>query len=329
MKNSKNIKGKTIVITGASSGAGKAIAFEMAHYQTNLVLASRNKVALEEVVKECVVLGSLAIAAVVDVTDPKDLINLAATAKEFGGKVDVWINNAGVLAAGEFDRTPTEIHEQVIKTNLLGYIYGAHAVLPYFKEQGAGILINNISVGGFFPVPYGSSYSASKFGLKGFSAALKTELKSYSDIYVCDLYPAFLDTPGIQHAANYTGKALKPAPPVYDPNRLALAVAQVVEKPRAGTHVGSASTLLWLSYKILPATTRAITKAFIDFYLKNADPAQSTSGNLFNTVNYATAIHGGWGLSGKPKAHRKYIAAGLALGLAGVLLGVLKRNTSV
>ena len=324
MKNSKNIKGKTIVITGASSGAGKAMALELAQYQTNLILASRNSEALKDVVGECVALGSLAIAVTLDVTNPKDHINLAGIAKEFGGRIDVWINNAGVLAAGTFDKTPVEIHEQVINTNLLGYMYGAHAILPYFKNQRSGILINNISVGGFLPVPYGSSYSASKFGLKGFSAALKTELSSYRDIHVCDLYPAFLDTPGIQHAANYTGKVLKPAPPVYDPNRLALSVASVIKNPRSTTHIGSASTLLWLSYKILPATTRAVSKAVIDFYLKTAEPAQSTNGNLFDTVNYGTAIHGGWGLTGKPKAHRKYLAAGLALGLAGFLFGVLK-----
>ncbi|WP_207422996.1 SDR family oxidoreductase [Desertivirga brevis] len=325
MKDNSSIKGKTVVITGASSGAGKAIALELAQYGTNLILSSRNEEALQDVVSECVALGSVAIAVTVDVTDPKDLIKLADQARQFGNRIDVWVNNAGVLAVGEFGKTPTEVHEQVIKINLLGYIYGAHAVLPYFKEQGSGILINNISVGGFLPVPFGVSYSASKFGLKGFSAALKAELSSFPDIHVCDMFPAFLDTPGIQHAANYTGKVLRPAPPVYDPNRLALAVASLIEHPRPEIHMGSASTMLWLAYKLFPSLTRGATKRFIDFYLKNADPASSTNGNLFNTVNYGTGIHGGWGLPGKPKAHRKYIAAGLVLATAGILLKGLSK----
>jgi short-subunit dehydrogenase len=320
MKDNSSIKGKTIVITGASSGAGKAIALELAQY------GSRNEEALQDVVGECVALGSLAIAIKVDVTDSKDLIKLADQARQFGNRIDVWINNAGVLAVGEFGQTPTEVHEQVIKINLLGYIYGAHAVLPYFKEQGSGILINNISVGGFLPVPFGASYSASKFGLKGFSSALKAELSSFPDIHVCDLYPAFLDTPGIQHAANYTGKVLRPAPPVYDPNRLALAVVSMIEHPKAEMHMGSASTVLWLAYKLFPSLTRGATKKFIDLYLKNAESTPSTNGNLFNTVNYGTAIHGGWGVPGKPKAHRKYIAAGLVLATAGILLKSLSKG---
>jgi short-subunit dehydrogenase len=71
------------------------------------------------------------------------------------------------------------VHEQVIKTNLLGYMNGAHAALPIFKQQGAGILINNISIGGFLPVPYGAGYSAAKFGLRGWSEALKGELTEW------------------------------------------------------------------------------------------------------------------------------------------------------
>lgn len=125
------------------------------------------------------------------------MIALANAANDWQGSIDVWINNAGVLAAGDFDSTPMAVHEQVIKTNLLGYMNGAHAVLPFFKAQGCGIIINNISIGGFLPVPYGAGYTASKFGLRGWSEALKGELAQWPEIYVCDLFPAFLDTPGI------------------------------------------------------------------------------------------------------------------------------------
>ena len=82
----------------------------------------------------------------------------------------------------------------------MGYMHGAHAVLPYFKDQGYGVLINNISVGGYTPAPYAAGYTASKFGLRGFSQSLKGELYNWPHIHVCDLFPAFLDTPGIQHA---------------------------------------------------------------------------------------------------------------------------------
>jgi len=307
------LKDKTIVITGASSGAGKAISLEFALQQPNLVLAARNSDALNEVAEECLALGARVRTVITDVTDAGAMIQLADEANDFGGKIDIWVNNAGLLAAGLFEETPMAVHHQIIETNLIGYLNGAHAVLPYFKKQQHGVLINNISIGGFLPVPFGVGYSASKFGLRGFSAALKAELSDWPRIHVCDAFPAFLDTPGIQHAANYTGKYLKPAPPVYDPRRVAMAIVKLAENPQAELMIGSLSTFLRVSYGLFPALTRGITGSVIRHYLKQADTMPKSDGNVFGPVDYGNSVYGGWGLPGRPKAHRKYIAAGLLL----------------
>jgi short-subunit dehydrogenase len=121
---------KTIVITGASSGAGRAIALEFAGQHHKLVLSSRNGKALMELALECIELGAQVKCFEADVTIAADLINLAAAADDYGGHIDVWINNAGVLAVGSFDKIPMEVNTQVINTNLIGYMNGAHAVLP-------------------------------------------------------------------------------------------------------------------------------------------------------------------------------------------------------
>ncbi|GGE41218.1 short-subunit dehydrogenase [Pedobacter psychrotolerans] len=313
------IKKRTIVITGASSGAGRAIALEFARKEERLILASRNLNILKEVAEECEAFGAEVKCLEVDVSDYHAILNLAAAADEFGSGIDVWVNNAGVLAVGAFDETPMEVSEQVLKTNLLGYMHGAHAVLPYFKKQGRGILINNISIGGFLAVPMGAAYSASKFGLRGFGQALKAELSAYPNIHVCDAFPAFLDSPGIQHAANYTGKYLKPAPPVYDPERLAQAIVSLADHPRREKMVGSVSVLLRLSAGLFPTLTQMIAGIVIKGYLKRADPIPTTNGNIFTPVPYGNAVHGGWGIPGKPKAHRKYIA-GIAASLALIAL---------
>jgi short-subunit dehydrogenase len=310
---------KTIVITGASSGAGRAIALEFAAKKQKLVLAARNIKALTELAEECEELGAEVKIVATDVTIYSEMLNLASRADDMGG-IDVWINNAGVLAIGEFDETPMEITNRVISTNLLGYMYGVHAALPYFKKQGYGIIINNISIGGFLPVPFGTGYSASKFGLRGFSAALKTELSGFPDIHICDAFPAFLDTPGIQHAANYTGKKLRPAPPVYDPRRVATAIAKLASHPKQETMIGSMSVLLRYASSIFPRITQSIAGTVIGTYLKQADPLVKTDGNLFNQVNYGNAVYGGWGLPGRPKAHRKYIGAGIVLIAVGMVL---------
>lgn len=316
MKNAISLQGKAIVITGASSGAGRAAALEFARYQTNLVLAARNAAALNELKLECEELGAQALVVVTDTSDAKAMIALANAAVDWQDRIDVWVNNAGVLAAGDFDKTPMAVHEQVIKTNLLGYMNGAHAVLPFFKAQGWGTLINNISIGGFLPVPYGAGYTAAKFGLRGWSEALKGELTEWPEIYVCDLFPAFLDTPGIQHAGNYTGKVLKPAPPVYDPVRLAQAMVKVAERPSSNTYVGSVAMLFKLGRAVFPELMTKITGLVMRKYLNNAEELALSDGNVFTTVDYGMSTHGGFGLPGEPKAHRKYIAGALLSGLA-------------
>jgi short-subunit dehydrogenase len=311
---------RTIVITGASSGAGKSAALEFARHGTNLVLASRNGEALEDTAAECRGLGAQVKVVPTDVTDAKAMISLANAANDWQGRLDVWINNAGVLAAGAFDVMPMEVHAQVIQTNLLGYMNGAHAVLPIFKAQGYGTIINNISIGGFLPVPYGCGYSASKFGLRGFSQALKAELKPWPNIHICDLYPAFLDTPGISHAGNYTGKVLKPAPPVYDPQRVAQAMVQVARSPRSNRYVGSVSWVFKLGHAIAPELMTNVTGKFMRMYLRQAEEIAPTDGNIYSTVDYGMAPNGGFGIPGKPGAHRKYIAAALVAGLTAGLL---------
>lgn len=310
---------KTIVITGASSGVGKAMALGLASTGAKLVLAARRKDALEDLALECETLGCVALAVPTDMRKSEDVEYLAAQAAAFGGSIDVWINNAGVLAAGAVEDIPSSVNEQVIQTNLIGYMHGARTVIPYFKRQEHGILINNISVGGWFPTPYGSAYTASKFGLRGFSAAIKGELKGWADIHVCDLYPAFLDTPGMQHAANYTGKALKPVPPVYAPRRVAKAVIDLIGCPRPSKTVGLAASLLRLSSSLFPGISRAATVFVIRRYLKRADEIEYTSGNVLEPVAYGTSAEGGWQKQISKNGRRK---AGLLIAAtAGIIIG--------
>jgi short-subunit dehydrogenase len=289
MKN--GIAGKVVVITGASSGAGRCTALELARSGACVVLASRNERALGEVFDECRDLGAEALVVPTDVTDYAAMQRLAETAFTWKKRIDVWFNNAGVLAAGTFEETPWEVHERVISTNLLGYMRGAYAVLPYFKQQRAGILINNISIGGYVPVPFGEAYSASKFALRGFFEALKGELTGWPDIYIVDLFPPFLDTPGILHAGNYTGKVLRPGPPVYDPMIVANAVRASIQRPTSTRYPGAAAAVLFkLGHSLAPELMVKLTGLLMKGYFRIAGTAGPTDGNLFNTVDYAMNV---------------------------------------
>lgn len=314
-----SIKGKVIVLTGCSSGVGKAMALTLAKESASLVLAARRGDALEELANECKEIGAEAIAVTTDVKEISQVYLLTQKALETFGKIDVWINNAGVLAVGAFDKILSLVNEDVVRTNLMGYIHGAQAVLPVFKRQRHGILINNISVGGWFPTPYMAAYSASKFGLRGFFEALKGELKPYSQIHVCDLYPGFLDTTGMQHSANYTGKQLTPAPPLYSPYKVAQAAVKLIKRPKSKMVIGAFPIILKIAYSLAPTLTRNIAGALFRRYLNMAPGTTITKGNILHPVPYGTGVEGAWRMNMITKKQKRSTLIAAA-GIAGLIL---------
>ncbi|MEO8582495.1 MAG: SDR family oxidoreductase [Flavitalea sp.] len=318
------LKDKVIVITGASSGAGRAISNALAKEGASLVLAARSEEALQEVALECRELGGgQTLVVPTDTRSAASMEGLARRSLTLNGRLFAWINNAGVMVVGSLEQVPANIAEEVIRTNLIGYINGAKASLPIFKKQDQGILINNISVGGWLPTPYATAYSASKFGVRGFSEALKGELKSFPNINVVDLYPGFLDTPGLQHAGNYTGKVIKPAATLGDPRSVADAVVKLLIDPKSRKTIGFPSAALRLSYALLPALTRNTTGRMISKYLNHADPTAPTQGNIMEPVAYGTSIDGGWR---KPMSTPVKIAASALFVTVGLTAFFLTSN---
>ena len=291
-----SLRGTTVVITGASSGIGRATALTFARRGARLVLAARRAAVLAEVVAECEELGAEALAVPTDVTDAEAVQRLAEAAVAFGGRLDVWVNNAGGGAIGPFNSIPLATHEQVLRLNLFGYLYGAYAVLPIFRQQKRGTLINVISLGAWLPEPYTVAYSASKYGLRGLMDALRTELSPEPHIHVCDVHPAYIDTPGFQHGANYTGRVIKPAPPVFPAQKVADTIVKLVPHPRPSTMVGWTAPAFRLLYRLAPAATRWGSMRLLKRYLQVAEQAPISDGSLFTPTpaRHGTDIAGGW-----------------------------------
>ncbi|MGQ3355457.1 MAG: SDR family oxidoreductase [Phreatobacter sp.] len=307
--------GLVVVITGASSGIGEATALAFARDGASIVLAARDARALETVAANCRQAGGRALVVATDVGDASAVRHLAKEAVAFGGRIDVWVSNVGTGAVGAFHETPIEAHEQVIRSNLIGHMNDAHAALPVFIAQGEGVFINMISLGGFAPAPFAAAYSASKFGLRGFAEALRGELIDHPRIHVCDIYPAFVDTPGIAHGANYTGRQLSAPPPLLDARTVAAAIVRLARNPRPTTMVGAVTGLVRLGHFLSPQLSGRLMSRFLTAYFRRAPAARQTSGNLFRPPAIPGGIDGGL----RSPEHRQ-TAVTVAAVLGGVFL---------
>jgi len=166
------LKNCVVVITGASSGIGRATALHLAGKGARLVLAARGEKALRALAKECRKRGGTAIPITTDVTDPEAMEALASRAVEEFGQLDGWMNNAAVSVFGRLTEVPLEDFRRVLDVNINGYVHGARAALPHMQAHGSGVLINVASIVGEVAQPYTAAYSMSKAAVRALGVSL-------------------------------------------------------------------------------------------------------------------------------------------------------------
>ncbi len=242
----------TVLITGASQGIGKATAELFAQHGYNVVLAARQADRLQSVAQQLKDYNVSTLAVPTDTQDFSQVEVLVDTALKQYGSIDVLVNNAGIYISGPVEQFSLTDWQRVINTNLWGYIYTVHALLPHLLAQGKGSIVNVASVGGKVPIPYLTPYTTSKFAVAGFTQALHAELAP-KGIHVCGIYPNLIRSNFLERAI-FEGQSAEDTearrrqveqivqiPLVEKPEDVAKAIWHGVNHQRSEVLVGSAN----------------------------------------------------------------------------------------
>jgi NADP-dependent 3-hydroxy acid dehydrogenase YdfG len=177
---SNNIAGKVVVITGASSGLGEATARLLAAEGASVVMGARRVERLKSLAGELTGKGGKALAVATDVTDREQVKGLVDAAVQAFGRIDVIVNNAGLMPQAPLERLKVDEWDQMIDVNIKGVLYGIAAVLPYMQRQNSGHIINVSSVAGHKVGPGFTVYAATKHAVRALSEGLRQEVKPYN-----------------------------------------------------------------------------------------------------------------------------------------------------
>lgn len=231
----KGLKGKVVVVTGASSGNGRAIALHCADRGAKLVLAARTLEPLLQVQEEVEALGGEAFCAPTDVTERAEVQELVMAAVQRYGRIDAWVNNAGGAFFGSLEASTPALMDWLLRLNVYSVIHGTQSVLPQFRLQGHGHLVNIGSVAGRVAFPYMGFYSATKAFVGAYTQALREEMLAEGlDVKVSLVMPTAVRTPFFDKAPNLSEKRLGAylAGPVLEATQVGRAVADCLERYR-------------------------------------------------------------------------------------------------
>ena len=225
-----NYRNKVVVITGASSGIGKASAIKFAKKNAKVVLVARRKEKLLQVQKEISQYTDSTLVCQCDVSNKSQVKEMSDTVIDTFGRIDILVNNAGFVIYGKVSELTIEEIESQMETNYFGMIYCTKNFLPHMVEQGKGHIVNVASMGASFGVPGIASYCATKFAMLGFSEGLKHEL-SGTGIDVTVVSPMLTDTPLLDHPS-FENFSYRSSAAILSPEKVANVVLKAANSSR-------------------------------------------------------------------------------------------------
>jgi short-subunit dehydrogenase len=239
----REIRDRSILITGASSGIGRATALECAKLGARMGLAARREEQLHQLAAEIRALGAQVYYMVTDVADGGQVKLFVDRGITTYGRIDVLVNNAGYGLRATLEETTPEEYQRLIQVNLMGAFYGIQAVLPHMKARQCGHIINVSSVVGVRAMPQSGAYSSTKFAMNALSEALRIEVAD-SGIDVSVVLPISTATEFFDVASRTSGKPAKPTGPVQSAEHVAKGIVSCIRKPRPEVYAYPPARLL-------------------------------------------------------------------------------------
>jgi len=257
----RKIDEQVIVITGATSGIGLTTARMAGEQGARLVLAARNGEALDQLASELRRKGTQVATVTADVGNPADVERIGEAAMQRFGRIDTWVNNAGISIFGRNEEVPLADMQRLFQTNYWGVVHGSLEAVKHMKTRGGGALINVGSELSDHSVPLQGIYSASKHAVKAFTDSLRMELeKENAPLSVTLIKPAGIDTMFGPHAKNFMDKEPSLPPPVYAPQLVAKSILYAAQHPKRDVFVGAASRLNSLGRFTMPGLFENFTR---------------------------------------------------------------------
>ena len=328
----KKLDVQVVVITGATSGIGLTTARMAAKRYGKLVLAARNEKALIQLTDEITDAGGEAVFVVADVGSEDEVQKIYDAALQRFGRIDTWINNAGVSIYGRLDAISTEDHRRLFDTNYWGVVYGSLAAVKYLRKHG-GALINVGSVLADRAIPLQGAYCASKHAVKGFTDALRMELEEENaPVSVTLIKPSAIDTPYKEHAKNYLEVQPENPPPVYAPETVAEVILFCAENEARDVYIGGGGKVLSSVGEFAPRLMdKAMEMAMFDLQKSDELPTRENE-SLYDSADSSLRERGGYSghvaetsLYTKASLHPVITGAAVTLGV-GLVVFALIRN---
>jgi short-subunit dehydrogenase len=275
---------EVVVVTGASSGIGKATALRYAARGARLALAARSEETLESVAAECREAGAADVVVhATDIAEADEVEELFFIAKQRFNRIDVVVQCAAITAFGRFEDVPGEVFDAVVQTNLLGSANVARCALTHFQAYEAGHLVLVGSLLGSAAVPYQSAYVASKFALTGLVRSLRQENRHLPQVRIHGVYPGPVDTPVYETASNYSGRRPRVPPTAVSPSTVVTAIVRATEGRRSSERqVGWMNLPAIATYRLFPAFYDALVGPFLRAVAFTTETTESTEGNAFD-----------------------------------------------